>query len=115
MMIKDIIENAINQIENDRARNIEIARQNALREKVTPFNADIDAHLREAIARLQEQHNQNVAKLQQSFEQEMREMTDAATKRKQEFAETTIAAAVASINVEADNAIKGLKEFIGKE
>lgn len=115
MMIKDIYENAIRQIEADRARNMEVVRQNVLRDKVAPFNADIDARLREALAELQEKHNANIAQLQRAFETEAREMTDAANKKKQEFLETAVSTETAAINAEADNAIKHLKEFIGNE
>lgn len=115
MMIKQIFENAINQIEQDKARNAEVARQNALREQVAPFNAEIDAKLRDALAELQERHNQNVAQLQRAFEQETREMNEAAARKKQEFFEATMASALAAINAEAETAIKKLKEFIGDE
>lgn len=114
-MYKQIFDETIAKIEADRQRNIEIAKQKALQEQVVPFNRDIDNSLRDAIAELQHQHNEKIAQMQQAFEAEKKALAEAASHKKTAYAETTMAAAVLTINAEADTAIAKLREFIGEE
>ena len=107
MVYRHICENAIAQIEATRQREIEVAKQRVIQEEVTPFNRDIETALRDAISELQAQHNAKIAALQQAFENEKHALTDAASKRKEAFAET-------AINAEADGAIAHIKKYIGE-
>jgi hemerythrin superfamily protein len=114
MVYKHICENAIAQIEATRQREIEVAKQRVMQEEVAPFNRDIETALRDAISELQTQHNAKIAALQQAFEAEKHDLTDAARKRKEAFAETAVATATAAINAEADGAIAHIKKYIGE-
>lgn len=114
-MIKDIYENAIRQIENERQRDIEIAKQKAMQESIVPFNRDIDNSLRDAVAELQTQHNEKISQLQKAFEAEKAALAEAAENKKKQFAETTIATANSVINANADNAIQYLRKFIDEQ
>lgn len=114
-MIKNIYENAIAQLEADKNRECEIARQKAMQEKVVPYNAEVDASLRDAIAALQNQHNTKVMELQHAFEAEKKAMVEAAAKRKSDFAESTMASATSLIEHETKKAIDHLKTFIDKQ
>lgn len=110
-----IYENAIAQIEATRQRDVESAKQRVLQEEIIPFNRDIDASLRDAIAELQARHNAKIAQLQQAFEAEKLALADAANKRKEAASDSAISAAVSVINATADAAIAHLKKMIGEE
>lgn len=113
-MFKQIYENAVAQIEANRQREIEMAKQKAMQEQVVPFNRDIDNSLRDAIAELQSQHNEKIAHLQKAFESEKISLTNAASEKKVSYAEGAINSAVSVINAEADAAIAHLRKFIGE-
>lgn len=114
-MIKQILENAISNIESNRQREAEIAKQTVIREKVVPFNAEIDTSLREAMNELQAKHNEKIAQMQQALEAEKTILTEAATQKKAEFSEQQIESAVALINAQADAAIQNLKKMIDSQ
>lgn len=114
-MFKHIYESAINQINATRQREIDVAKQKVMQEEIVPFNRDIDASLRDAIAELTTKHNAKIAELQQNFEAEKSALSDAAAKRKESFAETAIATAISVINANADHAIAHFNKFVGEE
>ena len=114
-MIKNIYENAIAQLEADQKRECEVAKQKAMQEKIIPYNAEVDASLRDAIAALQNQHNAKIMELQQAFEAEKKAMVDAAAKRKSDFSESTLASAVCMIERDTKKAIDHLRQFIDKQ
>ena len=113
-MYKQIYENAIAQIEANRVRDIEVAKQKATQDQIVPFNRDIDISLRDAIAELQSQHTAKIAQLQHAFEAEKNALAEAANNKKAVNAETVIATAVSVINAEADAAIANLRKFINE-
>lgn len=114
-MIKNVYENAIAQIEANKNRECEVAKQKAMQEKVIPYNAEVDASLRDAIAALQNQHNTKIMELQQAFDAEKKAMVEAATKRKNDFAESTMASVTSIIEHDANKAIAHLRQFIDKQ
>lgn len=113
-MFKQVYQNAVAQIEANRQREIDVARQKAMQDQVVPFNRDIDNSLREAIAELQNQHNEKIAQLQKAFDSEKVALTNAAAEKKHSFAEGAINSAVSVINAEADAAIAHLRKYIGE-
>ncbi len=114
-MIKQIFETAVSQIESDRQRNAEIAKQKAIQEQINPFAADIDTSLKVAIEKLQRDLNEQIQKLQNDFNTTKHSMIDAAARRKAEYSDSVINAAVAIVNENADKAIEHLKKFIEKQ
>jgi hypothetical protein len=114
-MVKKIYENTIAQIQAERQRNAEIAKQRAIQEQVNPFNSDIDTSLRVALEKLQKDLNEKIQKLQVEFTNTKQNMIDAAAQRKADYAESVINAAVAIVNEEADKAISHLQHYINKQ
>ena len=114
-MIKQIMEQSIAQIEGDRQRKIESERQRVIREKVVPFNAEIDDALRDAVAEENRQLNATISAVQARFEEKRKELNEAAERKKKEYADTEIATAVAAINAKADDAIRHIKEYLEKQ
>lgn len=114
-MFKQAYQQAIASIEAARQRSIEAAKQKAMQEQIVPYNAEIDASLRDALTALQNQHNAEIAELQADFEAEKKTMIEAATKKKSDYAESIMATATNLINHDADRAIKNLQDFIDKQ
>lgn len=110
-----IYETAIAQIDATRQREIEGVKQKVMQEEIIPFNRDIDISMRDAITALQSQHNAEIAKMQQIFEEKKMAIADAANKKKESFAETAISSAISVINANADAAIAHFKKMISEE
>lgn len=114
-MYKQFFEETIAKIEATRQRDIEIAKQKAMQEQIIPFNKEIDTSLRDAIAELQNQHTSKITQMQQVFEAEKKALAEAATNKKNAFAESIIATSVASINDKANATIAKLRELADEE
>lgn len=114
-MFKQIIENAIAQIEAARQRQSAESKQRVTQEKIIPFNTEIDASLRAAIAEVQQETANKIASIQQEFEATKKSMQEAAEMKKQAFAKTTIDEALSLINYEADTTIAHLQSKLPKE
>lgn len=113
-MYNQIFEETIAKIEATRQRECEMAKQTVTQEQIIPFNRDIDASLRDAIAELQNQHNEKISQLQKAFEAEKKALSEAAAAKKASFAESTIATAVSLINAAADTSIRKLRDIMGE-
>lgn len=114
-MVKQIIENAIAQIETKRQQEIAAARQKANQEVIVPHNNEVDTLLRKAIEELQTAYTQRLSEMSRIQEQEKAALVGKADKDKREFAETAYAQAVAVINVSADNTIAKLRAMIEEQ
>jgi hypothetical protein len=114
-MIKQIYEQTIARLEAEQQREIEAEKQRVLREQVIPFNAEIDKALQEALAAEHKRVSEKVAAIQRDFEEEKRQLTEAAEAKKKASAETAIATAVALVTAQTAEAIQNLKDFIEKQ
>lgn len=114
-MFKQIIENAIAQIEAERQRKSAECKQKVTQEKIIPFNTDIDASLRAAIAEVQQETANKISSIQQEFEATKKSMQESAEIKKQAFAKATIDEALSLINYEADTTIAHLQSKLPKE
>jgi uncharacterized protein YqfA (UPF0365 family) len=114
-MIKQVYNDAINKIEACRQQQIEAAKAQVMREKIVPFNAEIDTALRAAIQELTARHNEKTKNLQADFNMQKQSLIEAAEQKKKEFAATAMEIAVSVINKEADCAIANLASYIGKQ
>jgi F0F1-type ATP synthase membrane subunit b/b' len=110
-MLKTIIQEAIKRAQAEKERQIATARERVTREKIAPFNQDIDNSLREAVAELQLAHNEKIANMQKVFEQEKTALYDAAAQKKADFAATTIDTEIAVVTVKSDAVISNLRKI----
>lgn len=114
-MFDQILQNAIAQIEATRQRHITECKQKVTQEKIVPFNAEIDASLRAAIAEVQQETANKITAIQQEFDATRKCMQDAAENKKSAFANQSLEEAVAMINIEADTTIAHLQSKLHKE
>lgn len=112
MAIKQHLENALQGIYNEKARQEAIERERVMREVVAPHNAEIDAALNEAIAEITDNLNQSIAAMQTRFASQKQSLIDQSAKKKADYEANTVSQALAVVAVTYDSAIVKLKKQI---
>ena len=111
-MIKQHLEEAIKKIEIDRDREANEVRNRVLREKIAPYNAEVDRLRDEAIASKKSALDANILEKQETFAAERKSIIDAAEKKKTDNANAVITAEVAVCTAEYDRHINKLRQQI---
>lgn len=111
-MINQILEQTIASLENQKAREVATAKERATREKIVPYNTEINQSRDKAIAELQSKLNDKIATLQKEFAEEKQALVDAGEKKKADFAEVTISTEIAIVSDKCDKAIAHIKALI---
>ena len=112
MSIKQILENALKSIENEQERAVSLAKERVTREKIVPKNTEIDRSKTEAINALQAKLNQDIAKLQESFNSERNAIIEASEKKKAEYATSVIQTEISVVTLEFTNTMSALRKQI---
>jgi hypothetical protein len=113
-MVKEILENAIRQIEVNKTQQLNVVVQKVRTEKIVPYNAELDRKKDRAIAQERENFNAKVAELQADFNAKVEEISKATEMTKASFERATIEGATAEINNRCDTAIEALKKQIAE-
>lgn len=100
-MIKEVLEDAVLSLERQRNNEIENAKQVAIRDKIMPFNAEIDNAYQNA-----------VSELAQKFETDKKALQDAGTKKKLENEEKVLKEVVGCVSYKFDMNIAKLRKQI---
>ena len=111
-MIRQILEQTITSLENQKARDIATAKERVTREKIVPYNNEINQSRDKAISELQGTLNAQISSLQKKFGEDKQALIDAGEKKKTDFAEVTISTEVALVSEECDKAINKIKSLI---
>lgn len=114
MSIRQHFETALRGAEQERERAIAMAKERAMREKVIPYNAEIDNARTDAINAITANLNKEIANLQEKFNLEKQSIIEASEKKKSDFATTTIEAEASIVAVQYDTAIKSLNKLISE-
>lgn len=114
MVIKQYLEQAIRGIESEKERAINVAKEKVTREKVIPYNNEINISRDNAIKELTETLNKNIADLQQKYAIDKQALIDIGEKKKTEFANSVIEAEISVVSLTCDQAISELKAQIEK-
>ena len=69
-MINQILEQTVSQLEAQKSRDIATAKERVTREKIIPYNNDINKSRDNAIAELQSKLNEQIASLQKKFNED---------------------------------------------
>lgn len=112
MSIKAHLEQAIRSLEAEKNTVTNAVKDRVMREKVVPYNQEIDKARDSAIAEKQQLLNATITAQQERFAKEKQEMYDAGEKKKTENANAVITSETYSATVEYDKAISKLKEQI---
>ena len=111
-MVKQVYQNAINQLASEKDRQVALVREKVTREVIIPHNNEVNQSRDKAIAELTATLNAEIAKLQQKFADEKQALIDVGEKNKKEFAETTVATESAMVSARYDSAIHELEALI---
>lgn len=108
MNIKTHIQNAINNITNDKEKAIAEVKQRVVREKINPHNVEVDKYRDNAIIALDKQLNEGIVKLRGQYDIQKKDIVEKANKNKEDFANAELASAVSLVSVTYDQVIANL-------
>lgn len=112
MEIKQIVVQAIAQIENEKQRQISLSKEKVIREKILPFNNEVDTARDKAIRELETKLNNDKAVLQAKFEEDKKKLIDGGEKKKAEFQRTAVETEIATINAQTTIAKSKLEKIL---
>ena len=114
MSIEKHLEQVINSLEAERNTVINATKDKVMREKIAPYNQEIDNALACAIMEKQSALTANIATLQENFAAEKKQMAEAAERKKAENASAVITAETYAVTVEYDKEISYLKDRVNR-
>lgn len=110
MSIKTIYEQTIRSLEAEKMTIMNATKERVMREKIIPFNQEIDSARDKAIAEKQQALNATIVAQQEQFAKDKKEIIEAGEKKKEENATAVITSETYSATVEYDKSIAELKE-----
>lgn len=112
MDIRQIVTQTIAQVESEKQRQISLSKEKVMREKVVPFNLEIDKARDKAINELSTKLNQDILNLRQKFEDEKKALEKAGEQKKAEFQRNAVEAEIATINSQTSIAKAKLEKIL---
>ena len=117
------IKNTIRAYENEKEQRLATVKERVTREKIVPFNADIDNSRAKAVAELNTELNTKInainqecaariSVLRQDYDKRRQELVSLGEQKKSENAEAVIATETAAINVEYDDVLSKLNAIL---
>lgn len=113
-MIKAYLEQAIRSIEMEKEKTVNAVKDRIMREKIVPFNADLDASRAKALSTLDEELNAKVVELKKEYEAKKQELIALGEEKKKANAESIFATELAVLTVDYDSAIAKLTAQIAE-
>jgi hypothetical protein len=110
MSIETHFEALIKNLEAEKEREVAAIKEKAMREKVVPYNREMDIARDKAIAEKQEALNQAIATQQEIFAKERQKIVEAAEKKKADNMNTVLATETYTVTGVYDKEISFLKE-----
>lgn len=114
MSIKVILEQAKKNLEIEKDREIATVKDRVTRERILPFNQDIDNAREKAIQELQSKLNSDIIARQEKFAKEKQALIEAGEKKKKDNAEMVYATETSTVALAYDTAIRECEEKIAK-
>ena len=119
------LEATIKNYETEKAQKIASVKEKATREKIVPFNAEIDNYRAKAINELNNElatkineinaeASAKVTELRKEYEQKKNELVTLGEEKKRTSADTVIATETAAVSVEYDGFISELNAILAK-
>lgn len=112
MSIKMHLEQTVKALETEREKEVAIIKERVTREKIIPYNQEMDIARDKAIAEKQQALNETIVSHQEHFAKEKKEIIEAAEKKKAENATAVITTESYTVTVKYDKAIAKLKAQI---
>ncbi len=111
-MIKEILQQAILQIEIERDQKIETVKNTIMQDKIAPHNMEIDMSRDNALNELSEKREKEFAEINTKYEAERQAIIDASEKNKTDNANSIIARETYGISVEYEKVLSELRKQI---
>lgn len=106
------LEKGIVEVKAGADKEIAVIREKLMKEKILPFNEEIDAARVKAEQELAVNLNKNISALQEKYNKDRQALFDAGQKKKEEFEKSVIATATYEITKERDKAVTRLQNQI---
>lgn len=107
-MIKTYLEQAIRGIEAEREQKIAVLKDRITREKIAPFNAEVDTFRARALAEIDNELNAKMVALRKEYDAKKQEIVALGEEKKKSNAENVYSAELAVITVDYDSALSKL-------
>lgn len=112
MEIRQIISQTIAQIEAQKQREISLSKEKVIRDKIVPFNNEIDRARDKAINELETKLNQDIEALKVKFAQDKKNLIDMGEQKKADFQRTSVEAEIATVNAQSTIAKSKLEKIL---
>lgn len=113
-MVKEYLEQAVRAIEAEKERQVAIIKDRLTREKIAPYNADVDQKRAKALAEIDAELNEKIVELKQAYEAKKQELVRLGEENKKENADQIYASELAVFTVEYDKHIAKLNAQIAE-
>lgn len=112
MDIRQIISQTIAQIEAQKQREISLSKEKVIRDKIVPFNNEIDRARDKAINELELKLNSDITALKSNFEQDKKNLIEMGEKKKADFQRTSVETEIATVNAQSTIARAKLEKIL---
>lgn len=113
-MIKAYLEQAVKSIEVEREKQVSIIKDRVVREKIAPYNAEVDNYRAKALTEIDNELNAKIVELKAEYEAKKAELIKLGEEKKKANAESVLASELAVVTVEFDSAISKLNAQIAE-
>lgn len=107
-MIKAFLEQAIKSIELEKEKQSALIKDRLMKEKIAPYNAEIDNARSKALTEIDNEYNVKIAELKKECEVKKQELINLGEDKKKANMETVFATELAVLTIEYDNHIAKL-------
>lgn len=107
--MKQYIEQAIKSIEAEREQKTAQMKDKIMREKIAPFNAEVDSYRAKALTEVDNELNTKIADLKKEYEEKKKQLIALGEEKKKTNAESVLASELAVLTIDYDKAITKLK------
>lgn len=112
--MKQILEQAIREMEAKRDAELRVIEQRIMQEKILPFNREIDEARDKALQQLAAEYNESVKALQEKFDKDKNDIILASEQHKKEKADGLISAEAGSLVAEYGMMIAEVQRSLDK-
>lgn len=107
-MIKAYLEQAIKSIEMEKEKQVSLIKDRLMKEKIAPYNAEIDSYRAKALTEIDSELNVKIAELRKEYETKKQELIALGEEKKKGNMESIFATELAVLTIEYDSAIAKL-------
>lgn len=113
-MIKVYLEQAIKSILADKEKKISEIKDRVMREKIVPFNSEVDKYRAKALSEIDMECNSKISEIKQEYEKRKQELVTLGENKKKENYETLLASEISVVSIEYDEAVSKLNAQISE-